>query len=87
MGVMDVLTLLCGLALFLFGMDVMGNSLKKSAGGKLKSVLGTLTSNKIKAFLLGLGVTAVIKSSSASKRRVFGCLRASKTLLILLYLR
>lgn len=81
MGVMDVLTLLCGLALFLYGMDVMGNSLKKSAGRKLKSVLGTLTSNKIKAFLLGLGVTAVIQSSSATTVMVVGFVNSGTMLL------
>ena len=65
MDLFDVLTLICGLALFLYGMDVMGDALKKSAGRKLKTILETLTSSKWKGFLLGLGVTAVIQSSSA----------------------
>ena len=72
MGLFDILTLLCGLALFLFGMDLMGDALKKSAGRKLKTILGNLTSNKFKALLLGLGVTAVIQSSSATTVMVVG---------------
>lgn len=72
MNVFDVLTLICGLALFLYGMDVMGDALKKSAGRKLKTILGTLTSNKWKGFLLGLGVTAIIQSSSATTVMVVG---------------
>ena len=81
MGIMEILTLLCGLALFLYGMDVMGNSLKKSAGRKLKTVLGTLTSNKYKGFLLGLGVTAVIQSSSATTVMVVGFVNSGTMLL------
>ncbi len=81
MGIMEVLTLLCGLALFLYGMDVMGNSLKKSAGRKLKTILGTLTSNKLKGFLLGLGVTAVIQSSSATTVMVVGFVNSGTMLL------
>ena len=72
MGPFDILALLCGLALFLFGMDLMGDALKKSAGRKLKTILGNLTSNKFKALLLGLGVTAVIQSSSATTVMVVG---------------
>ena len=67
-----VLPLLCGLALFLFGMDLMGDSLKKSAGSGLKTILGKMTSNPFKGFLLGLGVTAVIQSSSATTVMVVG---------------
>lgn len=67
-----VLNLLLGLALFLFGMDVMGDALKKSAGNKLKIILGKLTSNRFKGFLLGLGVTAIIQSSSATTVMVVG---------------
>lgn len=81
MGIMEVLSLLCGLALFLYGMDVMGNSLKKSAGRKLKTVLGSLTSNKFKGFLLGLGVTAVIQSSSATTVMVVGFVNSGTMLL------
>ncbi len=70
--VFSVLSLLCGLALFLYGMDVMGESLKKSAGSSLKAILGKMTSNPIKGFLLGLGVTAIIQSSSATTVMVVG---------------
>lgn len=72
MTIFDVLSLLCGLALFLYGMEVMGDSLKKSAGSSLKAILGKMTSNPIKGFLLGLGVTAVIQSSSATTVMVVG---------------
>ena len=72
MGIFEILSLLCGLALFLYGMDVMGNALKKSAGRKLKTILGNLTSNRFKGFLLGLGVTAIIQSSSATTVMVVG---------------
>jgi len=72
MSVFDVLSLLCGLALFLYGMNVMGDSLKKSAGNSLKMILGKMTSNPVKGFFLGLGVTAVIQSSSATTVMVVG---------------
>ena len=67
-----VLTLFCGLALFLYGMDVMGDALKRSAGSRLKVFLGKMTSNPFKGFLLGLAVTAVIQSSSATTVMVVG---------------
>ena len=72
MDIFDVLKLVCGLALFLYGMDVMGDALKKSAGSGLKTMLGKMTSNPIKGFLLGLIVTAVIQSSSATTVMVVG---------------
>ncbi len=72
MDIFDVLTLIGGLALFLYGMDVMGDSLKKLAGGKLESFLGRLTSNRFKGFLLGFFVTAVIQSSSATTVMLVG---------------
>ena len=81
MGIFEILTLLCGLALFLYGMDVMGDSLKKSAGRKLKTILGNLTSNKFKGFLLGLGVTAIIQSSSATTVMVVGFVNSGTMLL------
>ena len=81
MTIFDVLTLICGLALFLYGMDVMGDALKKSAGRKLKTILGNLTSNKWKGFLLGLGVTAVIQSSSATTVMVVGFVNSGTMLL------
>ncbi len=68
----DILSLLCGLALFLYGMDVMGDSLKRSAGSQLKNILEKMTSSPIRGFLLGLGVTAVIQSSSATTVMVVG---------------
>ena len=81
MGIFDVLTLVCGLALFLYGMDVMGDALKKSAGRKLKTILGSLTSNRFKALFLGLVVTAVIQSSSATTGMVVGFVNSGTMLL------
>lgn len=81
MGIFDILQLVCGLALFLYGMDVMGDVLKKSAGRKLKTILGNLTSNKFKGFLLGLGVTAIIQSSSATTVMVVGFVNSGTMLL------
>ena len=72
MDIFNVLELICGLALFLYGMDVMGESLKKSAGSSLKTILGKMTSSPLKGFLLGLGVTAIIQSSSATTVMVVG---------------
>ena len=72
MDIFDILSLLCGLALFLYGMDVMGDSLKRSAGSSLKRILAKMTSNPVKGFLLGLAVTAVIQSSSATTVMVVG---------------
>lgn len=65
MTIFDVLTLIGGLAMFLFGMNVMGDSLEKISGGKLESILEKMTNNRIKGVLLGLVVTAVIQSSGA----------------------
>ena len=70
--IFKIITLLGGLALFLFGMDIMGNSLEKLAGGKLQTILAKMSSNVIKAFFLGLAVTAVIQSSSATTVMVIG---------------
>ncbi|MBQ7082553.1 MAG: Na/Pi cotransporter family protein [Oscillospiraceae bacterium] len=72
MSIFDVLSLGCGLALFLYGMEVMGDALKRSAGNSLKTILGKMTSNPVTGFLLGLGVTAVIQSSSATTVMVVG---------------
>ena len=72
MDIFNVLNLLCGLALFLYGMDVMGDALKKSAGNQLKIILGKMTSSPLRGFILGLGVTAVIQSSSATTVMVVG---------------
>ena len=72
MDIFSVLSLVGGLALFLYGMDLMGDSLKKLAGGKLESTLAKLTSTRIKGFFLGLIVTAVIQSSSATTVMLVG---------------
>ena len=68
----DVLALFGGLALFLYGMSVMGSSLEKCAGNRLKSILTKLTSSRLNGFLLGLVVTVVIQSSSATTVMVVG---------------
>ena len=72
MTIFDVLTMIGGLCLFLFGMNVMGDGLERRAGSSLKVLLGKLTDSKIKGFLTGLGVTAVIQSSSATTVMVVG---------------
>ena len=72
MDIFTVLNLVGGLVLFLYGMDLMGDSLKKLAGGKLESVLSRLTSRRWKGFLLGLVVTAIIQSSSATTVMLVG---------------
>ena len=72
MDLFSVLTLIGGLALFLFGMNYMGDSLKKLSGSKLEMILSKLTSNRFKGFLLGFGVTAVIQSSSATMVMLVG---------------
>lgn len=72
MDIFDVLTLLGGLALFLYGMEVMGDGLKQRAGSKLKVILERLTTNPFKGFLLGLIVTGIIQSSSATTVMVVG---------------
>lgn len=68
----DILALIGGLCLFLFGMNVMSEGLERRAGGSLKALLGKLTDNKLKSFLTGVGVTAVIQSSSATTVMVVG---------------
>lgn len=72
MDVFDVLTLIGGLCLFLFGMSVMGDALERRAGGGLKLLLAKLTKNKLAGFLTGLAVTSVIQSSSATTVMVVG---------------
>lgn len=72
MDIFDVLNLIGGLCLFLFGMSVMGDGLERRAGNGLKVLLAKLTNSKIKGFLTGLGVTAVIQSSSATSVMVVG---------------
>ena len=70
--ILKLVSLLGGLALFLFGMDVMGKSLERTAGGKLQTVLAKMSASVPKGFLLGLAVTAVIQSSSATTVMVVG---------------
>lgn len=72
MDIFILLSLIGGLALFLYGMEVLGDGLKKASGGKLEIILEKLTSNKLMAVLLGAGVTAVIQSSSATTVMVVG---------------
>lgn len=72
MDFFSILTMLGGLALFLYGMNAMGDGLAKVSGGKLERILERLTSSPIKAVLLGCGVTAVIQSSSATTVMVVG---------------
>ena len=72
MDFFSILTLTGGLALFLYGMNVMGDGLKQLSGGKLESVLGRLTSTRLKGFFLGFAVTAIIQSSSATTVMLVG---------------
>jgi len=72
MDIFNVLSMIGGLSLFLYGMHVMGDALAKMSGGKLESILEKLTTNKFMAVLLGAGVTAVIQSSSATTVMVVG---------------
>ncbi|MCI7737064.1 MAG: Na/Pi cotransporter family protein, partial [Clostridiales bacterium] len=72
MDLFGVLNMICGLALFLYGMHVMGEGLSRMSGGKLESILERLTQSRIRAVLLGAAVTAVIQSSSATTVMVVG---------------
>ena len=73
----DFLSLIGGLALFLYGMEVLGEGLSKVAGGKLEKILEKLTSNPIKAVLLGAGVTAIVQSSSATTVMIIGLVNSN----------
>ena len=72
MDLFDILTMVGGLSLFLFGMNIMGESLERAAGNSLRSLLGKLTTSRMLGFLTGLAVTAVIQSSSATTVMVVG---------------
>ncbi|MBQ3133055.1 MAG: Na/Pi cotransporter family protein [Clostridia bacterium] len=72
MTIFDALTMVGGLCLFLFGMELMGQALERRAGDSLRTILSKLTTNKIAGFLTGLGVTAVVQSSSATTVMVVG---------------
>ena len=66
MSIFDIISLFGGLAMFLYGMRLMGDSLKENSSGTLKTVMERVTDNSIKAFLLGIAVTALIQSSTAT---------------------
>ena len=83
MDLFDVLTMVGGLCLFLFGMDLMGNALERRAGNKLRDVLGKLTNNPFAGFMTGLGVTAIIQSSSATTVMVVGFVNSRFSLVLL----
>lgn len=72
MDIFNILTMIGGLSLFLFGMSLMGQALERRAGNRLRSLLGRMTGNKLAGLLTGLGVTAVIQSSSATTVMVVG---------------
>ncbi len=72
MDIFDVLTLIGGLCLFLFGMNIMGLALERRAGSRLQTILGKLTTNKFAGLFTGLGVTSIIQSSSATTVMVVG---------------
>ena len=72
MSILNIVSLLGGLALFLYGISLMGDGLNQVAGNKLQVVLYRLTSNPIKGILLGIGVTALIQSSSATSVMAIG---------------
>jgi len=72
MDIFDVLSMMGGLALFLFGMNLLGDGLAAASGGRLEKILEKLAGNPIKAVLVGAGVTAVIQSSSATTVMVVG---------------
>jgi len=72
MDIFDVLTMVGGLCLFLFGMNIMGESLERAAGNSLRSLLGKLTTSRMLGFFTGMAVTAVIQSSSATTVMVVG---------------
>ncbi|MGN0518578.1 MAG: Na/Pi cotransporter family protein, partial [Acutalibacteraceae bacterium] len=72
MDIFNVLTLIGGLSLFLFGMNIMGQSLERRAGDSLRSLLGKMTTNRVAGLATGIGITAVIQSSSATTVMVVG---------------
>ena len=76
MTIYDIFSLLGGLGLFLYGMDMMGKGLESAAGNKLKMVLEKLTSNRLRGVLVGALVTCVIQSSSATTVMVVGFVNA-----------
>ena len=77
MDIFDILTMIGGLCLFLFGMNIMGEALERAAGNSLRSLLSKLTSSRMLGFLTGMAVTAVIQSSSATTVMVVGFVNSS----------
>ena len=82
MDIFNVLTLVGGLCLFLFGMNLMGQALERRAGGKLRSLLDKMTSRVFVGFLTGLGITAIIQSSSATTVMVVGFVNSTAPLMV-----
>ena len=74
--ILQILTLLGALGMFLYGMNLMSSGLQKTAGGRMRAILGSLTSNRFKGVLTGLGITTVIQSSSATTVMVVGFVNA-----------
>ncbi|MBO7325274.1 MAG: Na/Pi symporter, partial [Bacteroidales bacterium] len=74
--ILQILTLLGALGMFLYGMNMMSAGLQKAAGNKLRTILSSMTSNPAKGVLTGLGITAVIQSSSATTVMVVGFVNA-----------
>ncbi len=74
--ILQILTLLGALGMFLYGMNLMSSGLQKTAGGRMRAILGTMTSNRVKGVLTGLGITAVVQSSSATTVMVVGFVNA-----------
>ncbi len=73
---LQILTLLGALGMFLYGMNMMSSGLQKTAGGRMRAILGSMTSNRFKSVLTGLGITSVIQSSSATTVMVVGFVNA-----------
>ena len=78
MDISSIFKLLCGVSLFLYGMSLMGDSLKKVGGNKLETILYRLTNTPAKGILLGLIVTAIIQSSSATTVMVVGFVNSGR---------
>lgn len=72
MSIFNIFTMLGGLAMFLFGMDIMGKALEKQAGNKLQGIIAKMTDNPVKGFVLGLAATVVVQSSSATTVMMVG---------------
>ena len=81
MDIFSVITLFGGLAFFLYGMHLLSSSLEKMVGGKLERILRSMTSNRFKALLLGMGITIAIQSSSAMTVMLVGLAMGSTVLI------